>query len=425
MSFEFEQRWNEDAYKQLRQVRWFLFFFIFSVALLAAIVEAQLDGIHTLWASALGLSRPLVAGLSTFIVVLVGGGLLFIILTKLKVGRWGGVENTFFTSLTYISLLQLEREMLQEKCRQTADALREAKGLDESFVSQHQEVISFTESSATEIVERIIQLDTQCNRLVDMLTHPDEDSGASEQGENAISEIADFINKLPEKIRQEREQFKHIIDDVGELGKLVEVIKDISGQTNLLALNAAIEAARAGEHGRGFSVVADEVRKLAASSSDAANLVWNGIAKAQSSVATAFRDDIQRETAAELQRAIDLVNAVRRIESGLQAKQSRLLEQISEASVINQELGSQISEMMGSVQYQDIVRQMIERLDVAQTDKNRVFDEIIAGLEIKEGEVHFGGRAINSILASFKANEASHVRHRDTRNPDRNKVELF
>ena len=59
MSFEFEQRWNEDAYKQLRQVRWFLFFFIFSVALLAAIVETQLDGIHALWASALGLSRQI------------------------------------------------------------------------------------------------------------------------------------------------------------------------------------------------------------------------------------------------------------------------------------------------------------------------------------------------------------------------------
>ncbi len=410
MPLELETSWNRDAYKTPRRLRRFFTLFLFLIALASGLLHWASTAWRSSFSAQISLSPTLFDALFVAITVILAGMASYLLLTRIRLGKWRGLDTTFLSSLAYVSLLQFERDMLHGKCRETAAALQQARELDAAFSAQHVEIIQFTERSATSIVEQLIELDAECQRLVDLLTHQGQVPHDTDATAAAMEEIGRFIGSLPERIQAEREQFMHIIDDVAALGKLVEVIKQISAQTNLLALTAAIEAARAGEQGRGFAVVANEVRKLAASSTDAANLVGQVIEKAQQSVSLAFKDDLKDENTRDLENAVHLVDALAALQTDARQRQQELQERIAAASDINQDLSRRITTMLGSVQYQDIVRQMIERIEHSQSDKAAAFADIAERLTLREGQVELGGQTIATLLEEFHLRESAHVR---------------
>lgn len=87
--------------------------------------------------------------------------------------------------------------------------------------------------------------------------------------------------------RDSTELMHNLSERIKEIGKILDVIRDVADETNLLALNAAIIAAQSGEHGKSFAVVANEIKDLAEKTSSSAKEVSEiiGAVEAESDLA--------------------------------------------------------------------------------------------------------------------------------------------
>ncbi|HBF35998.1 MAG TPA: hypothetical protein DDW50_01605 [Firmicutes bacterium] len=135
---------------------------------------------------------------------------------------------------------------------------------------------------ATENADLVIQATININNACK------EASFTAERGEKAVTEVTGTTNNLVDSVNSIHKTVQNLAEDHIEIGKMVDVIREIAEKTSLLSLNASIEAARAGEYGRGFAIVASNIRQLSIQSRESVEQIDEVIHKVSSRTEYAF-----------------------------------------------------------------------------------------------------------------------------------------
>ncbi|MGY3039489.1 methyl-accepting chemotaxis protein [Rhodanobacter sp. TND4EL1] len=161
---------------------------------------------------------------------------------------------------------------------------------------------------------------------------------------------------------------------------LLKNVNTIAEETNLLALNAAIEAARAGESGRGFAVVAGEIRNLASHSNQFNEQIGSHVERARTAMGQ-LRGLVGAMASQDLNVALSAkggIDAMMAHVTESDARTSAVADQVVE---INRGLGSDVSTTIRSLQFEDILSQLITQTRTRLVELQEVTAECTRDIE--------------------------------------------
>ncbi|HET6552634.1 MAG TPA: methyl-accepting chemotaxis protein [Dyella sp.] len=161
---------------------------------------------------------------------------------------------------------------------------------------------------------------------------------------------------------------------------LLKNVNTIAEETNLLALNAAIEAARAGESGRGFAVVAGEIRNLASHSNQFNEQIGSHVVKARAAMEQ-LRGLVGTMASQDLNVALSAkggIDAMMAHVTESDARTSAVADQVVE---INRGLGTDVSTTIRSLQFEDILSQLINQTRMRLVELQDITTECTRDIE--------------------------------------------
>lgn len=302
--------------------------------------------------------------------------------------------------------------------------------LDDEIRKKLIEVVADTENSALKIIGEVRQLYDSANTLVVYLDESRET--VDNLGQEIIAsvqhlkKVEDFVVQLPVQMQSDLDNVQIISEEINALADLVGAVKAISMQSHLLSINAAIEGSRAGPSGASFRVVAGEMRKLASNSNEVATQISQGLLRANMVVTGGIASSIAKSSE-RLEVVLAAADSIHKFQENFTGITDFYKSRFSVITQHNNDLALNIAEVLGQIQYQDVVSQSIDRMMTAMNQRNDLLGA--ANIELHQGffDHHALPAKLNFIMQTYLTEEEKHkhsARHNEA-DATEQKIELF
>jgi methyl-accepting chemotaxis protein len=262
------------------------------------------------------------------------------------------------------------------------------------------------EQGVMAVIEQVSAMHAQSSQQMERINQSISNgialSNATERQAEIIAVLEAQLQSRVNELQDNFERSQSLSVEIVALKPLVGMIATIAKNTNLLALNAAIEAAHAGESGRGFTVVATEVRKMSDETAAVAAEIASNISAAAEKVAAEMADvspEYQRSTSDLRQLIDDLASMQQQFSSSSQL----LMGVMHGVESGHNEMIERLSQVLGHIQFQDVMRQRLEQVQGALLEMN----EHLQGVTSKLIDPTWDGM----IEITFKDRLANHRNH--------------
>ncbi len=262
-----------------------------------------------------------------------------------------------------------------------ANATQVASGAEQQSNKATVVAVAAEEMSAT-----IVQNSSNTNDAVELTKSAHE---AVRIGRYVVNDTKKGYEKISTVVSESAQTILELGKTTAQIGRVLEVINDITDQINLLSLNAAIEAATAGEYGKGFAVVADEIKKLAERTNQSTTEIQQLIETIQKAMANAIRS-MERGTK-EVERGRELGNKTVEAFSDILQANNQVMEMITSISSSSQEQNRTAEEISNNIE------------NIASIAKTTA--EEIKKINIETTELAGRTRQLKTLVERFKLEE--------------------